>query len=77
LTEQTAERLPRLLNIESVMDQLGVGRSTVFALLASGQLRSLKVGRRRLVPESAIVQFIDSLQFTGGGNERAQEAAPA
>jgi len=59
------------------MDQLGVGRSTVFALLASGQLRSVKVGRRRLVPEAAIVEFIDSLQFTGGGDERAQETASA
>jgi excisionase family DNA binding protein len=64
-----AEEVPaRLHNIESVMDRLGVGRSTVFALMASGQLRSCKVGRRRLIPESAISDFIDSLQFTGGGD---------
>ncbi|MCV7267757.1 helix-turn-helix domain-containing protein [Mycolicibacterium doricum] len=44
------------------MERLGVGRSTVFALMASGALRSCKVGRRRLVPESAIVEFIENLE---------------
>ena len=29
---------------------------------AKGQLRSVKVGRRRLVPESAIVEFIQNLE---------------
>lgn len=66
MAEETREGLARLHNIESVMDRLGVGRSTVFALMASGQLRSCKVGRRRLIPESAISDFIDSLESTGG-----------
>jgi excisionase family DNA binding protein len=59
--EEVSERVARLHNIESVMDRLNVGRSTVFSLMASGQLRSCKVGRRRLIPESAIVDFIDNL----------------
>jgi excisionase family DNA binding protein len=50
------------------MDRLGVGRSTVFAAIAGGQLRSVKVGRRRLVPESAITQFIQNLETAGGGD---------
>lgn len=66
MAQEASERVARLHNIESVMDRLGVGRSTVFALMASGQLRSCKVGRRRLIPESAISDFIDSLESTGG-----------
>lgn len=54
----------RLNPVEIVMGRLGLGRSTVFALLASGQLRSVKVGRRRLVPEAAIVEFIANLEAT-------------
>lgn len=57
----------RLHPVEGVMGRLCLGRSTVFALMASGELRSVKVGRRRLVPESAIVEFIDRLESTGGG----------
>lgn len=57
-----AERVARLHDIESVMERVNLGRSTVFSLLASGQLRSVKVGRRRLIPESAIVDFINGLE---------------
>jgi excisionase family DNA binding protein len=66
MAEQIAERA-RLHTVEAVMERLCLGRSTVFALLGSGELRSCKVGRRRLIPESAIVEFIRNLEATGGG----------
>jgi excisionase family DNA binding protein len=66
MTEQLAERLARLHNVESVMERLGVGRSTVFQLMAAGALRSVKVGRRRLVSEAALRQFIEKLDASGG-----------
>lgn len=62
MAEQTAERTARLHTVEAVMERLCLGRSTVFALLGSGELRSCKVGRRRLIPESAIVEFIENLE---------------
>ena len=55
------DRAARLHGIESVMDRTGLGRSKVFELLGTGQLRSIKVGRRRLVSESALNAFIESL----------------
>lgn len=51
--------------VENVMARLGVGRSTVFGLMASGELRSVKVGRRRLVSESALTDFIEALDAGG------------
>jgi excisionase family DNA binding protein len=51
----------KLNKIEDVMERLRVGRSTVFGLLASGRLRSVKIGRRRLIPEQALVDFIAGL----------------
>jgi excisionase family DNA binding protein len=53
---------PTLHPIEYAGNRLGVGRSTVFELMASGQLRSVKVGRRRLISEAAIVEFIEKLE---------------
>lgn len=64
---ELAERVARLHHVESVMERLGLGRSKVFELMASGQLRSVKVGRRRLVSESALSEFIDKLDAGGGG----------
>jgi excisionase family DNA binding protein len=57
---------PTLHPVESVMERLHVGRSMVFELIASGELRSVKVGRRRLVSDSALCDFIERLDGTPG-----------
>lgn len=48
----------RLLSIDQAAELLGVGRTRVYAELASGRLRSVTAGRRRLVPSSAIRDFV-------------------
>jgi len=51
----------RLNTVEEVMERLRIGRSTAFELVGTRQLRSIKVGRRRLVSESALIEFIERL----------------
>ncbi|HEY9471707.1 MAG TPA: helix-turn-helix domain-containing protein [Propionibacteriaceae bacterium] len=53
---------PRCLSVEQAAQLLNVGRSTAYDLIRSGQLRSVKIGRRRLVPRDALDSFIDKLQ---------------
>lgn len=62
---ENGEHTPQLHSVEAVMERLGIGRSKTYEVLGSGQLRSVKVGRRRLVRESAIVEFIQNLEATG------------
>jgi excisionase family DNA binding protein len=45
-------------SVEHVADRLGVGRTTVYALIKEGHLASIKIGRRRLVPEMAVEEFL-------------------
>lgn len=48
-----------LNSIPSTQEQLGdVGRTTVFELIRTGELPSIKVGRRRMVPQSSIDNYI-------------------
>jgi excisionase family DNA binding protein len=47
-----------LLSIDEAAATLGIGRSTLYQELDAGRIRSLKVGRRRLVPSSAIAERI-------------------
>lgn len=56
---------PLLHNVEAAQQRLGLGRSTIFELMATGRLRSVKVGRRRLISESAITDFVASLEEAG------------
>ena len=51
-----------LLSPEEVADALGVSRSKVYELLASGRLHSIKIGRCRRIVRSVLLQFVDELQ---------------
>lgn len=68
MAEHTTYPEAQLHNVESMMFRLGVGRSKVFDLISSGQLRSVKIGRRRLVSEAALVEFITRLDASAGGD---------
>jgi excisionase family DNA binding protein len=55
----------QLNNIGNTQEKLGgLGRTRVFDLIRTGQLKSVKIGRRRLVPDSAIAEYIESLKAT-------------
>lgn len=54
-------QLDRLRPVDFAASQIGVGRSTTYQLIRTGELRSVKVRGRRLVPESAIAEYIASL----------------
>jgi excisionase family DNA binding protein len=42
-------------------DMLRVCRTTVYGLIRDGELRSVNIGRRRLIPATAIEAYIESL----------------
>ncbi|WP_280507801.1 helix-turn-helix domain-containing protein [Nocardia flavorosea] len=48
----------KLLDIETAAEELGISRSLVYKLMNSGQLRSIKVGVRRMIPATAVDEFI-------------------
>ncbi|MFF3437784.1 helix-turn-helix domain-containing protein [Streptosporangium sp. NPDC002721] len=50
-----------VLSVEEAAEQLRVSRWTLYKFIRSGQLKSFKAGRRRLVPVSAITELVDLL----------------
>lgn len=52
----------RLLSVPEAMACTGLGRSNFFSKLASGEIRSVKIGKRRLVPDTAIDEYIEALE---------------
>ena len=57
----------RLHSVEAAATRLGITRRETDRRIVAGELRSVKIGRRRLVPESALVEFMHSLQAPKGG----------
>ncbi len=54
-------RLARaFFRIPEVCEQLSLGRTAVYRLIASGQLRSCKFGRSTRISASALFEFIEA-----------------
>jgi excisionase family DNA binding protein len=51
-----------LLSVADVAEQLSTSRTRVFALIGSGDLESVKLGRRRLVPQQALSDLVCRLR---------------
>lgn len=50
-----------LLTVDEAAAQLRVSRWTVYNLIRSNQLRTIKIGRRRLVAPAALAQCVENL----------------
>jgi excisionase family DNA binding protein len=52
---------PVLYGVDEAATALRLSRSLIYELIRSGRLRSVKQGRRRLVPVSALDEYVASL----------------
>ena len=65
-TEQTTA--PRMmLTPEQAAEALGIGRTTIFALIKSGEIESIRIGRLRRVPADAIKAYTSRLSTEQNG----------
>lgn len=56
-----------LYPVNEVAQQLGVGLTTAKALIKSGELRSVKIGRARRVPSEALHEYVQKLEAEQNG----------
>ena len=59
---QVATEIPQLYRVEQTMRMLSLSRTVIYELIRSGRLRSVKQGRTRLIPASAIAEYVDRLE---------------
>jgi excisionase family DNA binding protein len=50
-----------LLRPEEVAQALAIGRTAVFELIRTGELRSVKIGKSRRIPADAVVEYVAGL----------------
>jgi excisionase family DNA binding protein len=51
-----------LLTVEEAADRLRIGRTTMYALVSSGAVESVKVGRLRRVPIECVDAYVTVLR---------------
>ena len=58
----TAERLNK---VDETAPRLRSDRNAVYALVRSGELRHVRIGRKILIPESALIEFMERGGYAG------------
>lgn len=53
--------VPVVYRVEEAAAALRLSRRTIYELIRSGHLRTVKVGTRRLVPVAALGEYVESL----------------
>jgi len=55
---------PVMISVEGAAALLGIGRTLAYQLVLTQELRSVKVGRRRLVIRASIEEYVGRLEET-------------
>ncbi|MCR6699708.1 MAG: helix-turn-helix domain-containing protein [Dokdonella sp.] len=57
----TASPTPLAHTIPSAARMLGIGRTSLYELMQRGELKTIRIGTRRLVPDSELHRYVASL----------------
>jgi len=60
-TDLAADSRP-LLTVEEAAQRLGIGRTTMYRLVSSGEVESVTLGRLRRVPSECLDEFVAALR---------------
>jgi excisionase family DNA binding protein len=64
VTLRTSDRM--LLTVAEAAERLGIGRSTMYVLIADGQIDTVRVGRLRRIEPEALTAYISRMRTTTG-----------
>lgn len=53
------ENLPLVLHVKDLANVLSVSQNTAYALVRSGQIRSVRTGRTYRIPKDAIIEYLN------------------
>lgn len=54
---------PDIVNINQISKMLGIGKSSVYSLLRTNQLRHVRVGTKYIVPKQSVVDFASGVCY--------------
>lgn len=66
-TERTVPDLPFLYRVSDAVQLLNLSRSVVYDLMRTGRLRTVRQGRSRRIPASALHDYVALLEREAGG----------
>ncbi|MEV4134405.1 helix-turn-helix domain-containing protein [Dactylosporangium sp. NPDC049742] len=59
---QHQDAMPLVLTVEQAAQRLGIGRTLAYALVSSGEIESVTIGRLRRIPAECLTEYINRLR---------------
>ena len=53
------EHLPLVLHVKELAEVLSISQNTAYALVRSGQIRSIRTGRIYRIPKDALIEYLN------------------
>ena len=53
------ENLPVVLQVKDLAEILSISQNTAYALVRSGQIRSVRTGRTYRIPKDAVIEYLN------------------
>lgn len=66
-----------VFTVEEAAERLGVGRTLVYALVKSGEIESIAIGRLRRIPCDAVDDFVQRLRQAARGLQTEDDSRRA
>lgn len=55
------ESIPNIMSVKDVSCILGVGKGTIYEEIKRGRMRSIKVGRKYIVPKHCLLEYLNGV----------------
>jgi len=60
------EKFPDVLTIEDIQKALGMGRSKIYRLVSSGEIKHWKIGKSIRIPKPFLMDYLSSTCYNDG-----------
>ena len=51
---------PDILRIDEIQSMLQIGRNSAYDLLKQGLIKSIKIGKKYIIPKQSVIDFVES-----------------
>ncbi len=57
-------KYPDVVSVNELKEILRVGKNTIYKLLQDNTIKSIKIGKKYIIPKSSIINFLNTSEYT-------------
>ena len=54
---------PDVVTVEDLQNMLHIGRNTAYGILKDGAIKTIKIGKKYIIPKQSVIEFINVVRI--------------